>query len=227
MFSKAVRLCMPGQLSQGGTRGDQATRMPQPGRQLCMYTRAQGRHRHAVHTCCSVCAKAWYLRMSASDTERRANFMLSSKCALVMQGTAGAGRSTRGAGRGQVWGCRRLLLGWCWHVLIAAQREAHGAKRGIKRQRPACRCCSEGALLAARRARLALFAQGALDMFAQRGGCPRSSPGSVSSSSIKSGFSCLRRLRSISCGCREREPTGSVLRAGGGARRAGVLSRAR
>ena len=37
--------------------------------------------------------RTWYLRMSASLTERRAYFMASSKCALVMEGT-GSGASS-------------------------------------------------------------------------------------------------------------------------------------
>jgi hypothetical protein len=38
-------------------------------------------------------ARTWYLRMSASETERRAYFMASSKCARVMEGT-GSGASS-------------------------------------------------------------------------------------------------------------------------------------
>lgn len=62
--------------------------LPSPPAGMALKTRRSPPH---PPTCCSVCAKAWYLRMSASDTERRAKRMLSSKCATVMQGTAAMG----------------------------------------------------------------------------------------------------------------------------------------
>ena len=43
--------------------------------------------------CCSVCENISYLRMSLSLTERRANFIASSKCAFVISGT-GSGESS-------------------------------------------------------------------------------------------------------------------------------------